>query len=134
ATAIVIGVILRAAVGAVAGTIGAAVRDRQARRDAVELEVNLALTEADRFQGEGKYANALSAARRAEGLLTMGGSDDLLRRARMRRADLELIEQLEGVRIHRSEEKGINFDFERGDAEYLMAFRAYGIEVDSLEP
>src|SRR5262249_32193868 len=79
-------------------------------------------------------ADALSAAKRAEGLLTMGGSGDLLSRARMRRADLELIEQLDGVRIHRSEEKGINFDFEKGDAEYLMAFRAFGIDVDSLEP
>jgi hypothetical protein len=40
--------ILLVAVGAVAGTIGAAVWDRQIRREAIEQEANLALAEAGR--------------------------------------------------------------------------------------
>ena len=96
--------ILLVAVGAVAGTIGAAVWDRQIRREAIEQEANLALAEADRLQSAGKYAEALSAAKRAEGLLTTGGSEDLRQRASLRRADLELVEKLAEVRIRRSEE------------------------------
>jgi tetratricopeptide (TPR) repeat protein len=137
ATAIVIGLILLVAVGAVAGTIGAAVRDRQIRREAVEQEANLALAEADRLQSAGKYAEALSAAKRAEGLLTTGGSDDLRQRASLRRGDLELVEKLAEVRIRRSEEdlqRRFFFDLARADDDYTQAFRAYGVDVDSLEP
>ena len=57
------------------GNIGWNVRDRAARQTAVEQEVNLALTEAEQWQEQAMWPEALSAAKRAEGLLAGDGGD-----------------------------------------------------------
>src|SRR5947208_12457126 len=69
--------VLALAVLVVAGTLGWAVRDRQAhaqeaaqeraaRAAAIQVEVNTALKEAQRWQEQGNWPEALSAAKRAQ--------------------------------------------------------------------
>ncbi len=80
--------VLASAILVVAGTIGWAVRDRDAqaqeatreraaREAAIQAEVNLALKEAEQWQEQAKWPEALSAAKRAEGFLAGSGSDEL---------------------------------------------------------
>ena len=59
------------------GSIGWNYRDRAARQTAVEQEVNLALKEAEQWQQQEKWPEALSAAKQAQGLLVGGGSDGI---------------------------------------------------------
>src|SRR5262249_19813300 len=82
------------------GSIGWVARDREARRLVVEQAVGQALDEAQRRQQEGKLPEALSAARRAEGV-TLGGptGGGLRQLVRARVVDLELLERLENVRL-----------------------------------
>jgi len=65
--------------------IGWAVRDRTARQTAIEQEVNLALKEAEQRQQDEKWPEALSAIKRAEGLLAGSGSNELRERVRQLR-------------------------------------------------
>jgi tetratricopeptide (TPR) repeat protein len=102
---------------------------------AAERNVEQALGEAVRLQGEGKGPEALSAARRAEGLLIAGPvRPGLGRHVRRRRADLEMAVLLEDIRLRGSEVRGSSFDDARKDPDYEAAFREYGIDVGRLAP
>jgi serine/threonine protein kinase/Flp pilus assembly protein TadD len=136
-TAAVLAVALLAAVGGVAWSVGWANRDRAARQAAVEQEARLALDEAERSRQQGKWPEALSAAKRAEGLLAGGDSTAL--RARIHRLvgelhrDIQMLQRLEGARLRPDSPKdGKVFDWDATDAEYLKAFRDYGIDVEAL--
>jgi tetratricopeptide (TPR) repeat protein len=115
--------------------VGWAVRDRAARQAAVEGEAQLALEEAQRLLGQGKYPDSLSAAKRAEGLLAAGGGKELRARVRELRNDLEMVLRLEEIRIQKTitwpDDSFI--DNAGRDAAYAKAFRNYGIDVDVLE-
>jgi tetratricopeptide (TPR) repeat protein len=75
----------------------------------------------------------LSAARRAEGLVRGGTADETLRRrVRRRCADLELVAELEEVRLRRSDVKEGDFATALGDELYGEAFRGAGIDVEEL--
>jgi tetratricopeptide (TPR) repeat protein len=126
AAAAVLGAALLAAVAGV----GWAIRDRGARQAAVEQEANLALKDAARWEEQKKWAEALSAAKRAEGLLAGGGSDDLLERIRELRRDVEMVLSLETAQLQGLDGPGFSSDLM--DAAYLKAFRDYGIDVEAL--
>src|SRR6202030_3667377 len=89
ATAALFGILLVAAVGAVTGTVGWAVRDREARaqdlareverdraarQSRIGAQVDLILGEVKQLEKEQKWPEALAAARRAEAL-TGGGAE-----------------------------------------------------------
>jgi eukaryotic-like serine/threonine-protein kinase len=116
----------------VTGGIGWNVRDRAARQTAVEQEVKLALKEAEEWQEQGKWPEALSAAKRAEGLLAGGGSDELRERVHQLRKDLDMVVRLDDIRLLSSEWKDDKFDFESADQAYAQAFADYGIDVAGL--
>jgi tetratricopeptide (TPR) repeat protein len=119
-------------VAAVAGSVGWASRNRQARQAAVELEVNLALKEAEQWQEQLKWPEALSAAKRAEGLLAGSGSDELRERVRQLRKDLEMVLRVEEIPLLMSDMKENEFDYEAADQAYVKAFIDYGIDVAGL--
>jgi len=121
--------------GVVAGSIGWAVRDRTTRQAAIEVEVDLALKEATRLQAQRKYAEALSAALRAEALLPGGSSQELQQRVGDLRKDLQMVLRLESIPLEgsRSTSEG-GFDFAKEDEEYGEAFRQFGMDALVLGP
>ncbi|HEX5103446.1 MAG TPA: serine/threonine-protein kinase, partial [Pirellulaceae bacterium] len=128
-TTTVLVVAMLIAVGAVGGSIGWASRDRAARQAAVEQEAGLATKEAERWQEQGKWPEALSAVKRAEGLLAGSGSAELRDRVHQLRKDLEMVLRLEELRLPDPDGKS----FQLGDdAAYAHAFSDYGIDVASL--
>jgi len=127
----------------VAGTLGWAVRDREAnareasrereaRQTAVEQEVNLAMKETGQLQGQKRWPEALSAARRAEGLLADVHSDELREQVRQLRKDLEMVLRLEDIPLLYSEIRDQKFLHGDADRAYEEAFAAYGIDVVGL--
>ncbi len=117
----------------VTGGIGWNVRDRAARQTAVEHEVSLALKEAEQLQELAKWPEALAAAKRAQGLLAGGGSDELRERVRQLRKDLDMVLRLEDIRLVASKwTKDDKFDHETADRSYAQAFADYGIDVAGL--
>jgi serine/threonine protein kinase/Flp pilus assembly protein TadD len=119
-----------------AGSVGWAVRDREARRAETERVVDGALTEIESLRQRRKYPEALAAARRAERLLAEGeGHEGLRQRMRQVVADLEMVARLEDIRLRISSTK-IDGSWDRAgaDRDYALAFRDYGIDVDALPP
>lgn len=115
------------------GLAGWAVRDRAARRAAVEREARLTLQDAERLQGEMRWPEALDAARRAEGILSgSGGGAALRERVRRLRADLETVLRLDEVRLAASHWEVNRFDSGRADQGYARAFADCGIDVVNL--
>jgi eukaryotic-like serine/threonine-protein kinase len=120
--------------------------------------VDEALADAARLRGEAQaapademahWAEALSAAKRAEGLLAQGEADAPLRgrvsdllaqlrgeqaaaadKGRRLEADHALLADLDSVRGGRAEDR----DVKHTDAEYAAAFRKAGLDVDATEP
>jgi tetratricopeptide (TPR) repeat protein len=111
------------------GVAGWVVRDRAARLAVNEREVVRALDEATAFQARSKWPEALEAAKRAEGFLAGGASESLRQRVRELRKDLEMVLRLEEIWLPRARD-----DSRWVDASYAEAFRAYGIDVEALEP
>jgi serine/threonine protein kinase/Flp pilus assembly protein TadD len=104
------------------------------KRAAAEREVELALAEAIRYQDKGQWAEGLSAARRAEGLLAGGSINAALqKRVRQRRGELEMAKRLSDIPIQIHASAG---DYSRGDvaSAYARAFREFGIDVTALDP
>ncbi|MHB8954089.1 MAG: tetratricopeptide repeat protein [Pirellulaceae bacterium] len=135
--------VLALAVLVVAAALGWAVRDRKANAQevareraahelAMQAEINLALQEAERWQAQGNWPEALSAAKRAQGLLAGGGSDELREPVHQLRHDLEMVLRLEDVRLLSSYWKDDKFDDKTADRAYAQAFGDYGIDVAGL--
>jgi serine/threonine protein kinase len=133
--ATVLSLALLVVLGVVAGSIGWAVRDRATRQAAIEVEVDVALKEATRLQAQRKYDEALSAALRAEALLSDSSSQELQKRAGDLRKDLQMVLRLESTPLEgsRSTSEG-GFDFAKEDEEYGEAFRQFGIDALVLGP
>ena len=136
ATAAVVGVVLLAAVGAVAGAYGWAARDRAGRIAAADLRATLALDEAGRHRDQRRWEAALAAVARADSLLAGGGSEELRRGAGELRRDLEMVIRLERIRDEVMSGFGYEgetkHDVTRADAEYRRAFADFGIAIDEL--
>jgi serine/threonine protein kinase/Flp pilus assembly protein TadD len=120
------------------------------KRTIAEAEARAAVREAQQFMDAEKWSEALSAARRAEGVLAGFGADqDLRRQAEQLAKDAEMALRLEDALVMGSELKqtvsqhGLlsamgmfenRFDQEAGVNAFLEAFDWYGLNVESLEP
>jgi tetratricopeptide (TPR) repeat protein len=125
--------LLLALAGLAAGA-GWVAHDRANRRDLAEAEAREALREAEHLLQAERWAEGVSAAKRAETALDRaGGSDDLLRQARELRADLEMAGRLEEASLAGTAVKGSAFDWEAEQAAYAQAFRDYGLDVERFD-
>ncbi len=126
ATSAGFGLLLLLACGVVAGSVGWALRDREARRVAVAARFDQILQESGRLYLAGKVPEATAAARKAQELLTTDdGSQEMHRRLRGWLADLDLVARLEAVRLRWG-------DFLLGTPDYAEVFRAYGIDPEAI--
>jgi tetratricopeptide (TPR) repeat protein len=129
------GACLLLALAIATGSISWIVSDRAARWALAKEKVQLALRDAAELQSDGRWAEALEAVMRAEGILAGGGDRDLRERVGALRKDLEMILRLEKIRLPRPVRRlEREQDFAQTDAAYNQAFREYGIDVESLEP
>jgi serine/threonine protein kinase/Flp pilus assembly protein TadD len=127
-------VVLMLAAAMLAGSIGWQAYDWQARRELTAQAVEQALDESASWQRQRRLPEGLSAARRADGLVRGGTSDESLRkRVEARLADLELLETLENVPLKEAIAVGsVAFDFGRVDRTYGSVFGAAGLDVEGL--
>jgi tetratricopeptide (TPR) repeat protein/tRNA A-37 threonylcarbamoyl transferase component Bud32 len=116
-----------------AGSLGWYLRDRDARLTLIEKEVEVALEDVERLRGEGKWPEAATVARRAEGLLVSGGGNQALReRVKNLATDLEMVARLEEIRLEQASVIDGHFAVEAAGPKYAKAFRDYGIDVQAL--
>jgi eukaryotic-like serine/threonine-protein kinase len=108
--------------------------EREAQHTAVEREFNLAFKDAERWQAQARWPEALSAAKRAEGLLAGGRSDELRERVREVRKGLDMVQRLEETSLIYSEIKQDEFDYGGADRAYANAFAEFGIDFARLLP
>jgi tetratricopeptide (TPR) repeat protein len=87
------------------------------------------------WQKQRRLPEALSAARRADGLVRAGTAEEALRRrVQARLADLELLERLENASLEGAALKDGHLDNYRTVALYRDVFRAAGLDVEGLPP
>jgi len=119
----VIGVALLSAVG----SLGWALRDREAARVRTTAEVNEFLQRAEALYAENKLPEAVAEVQKARGVLEAGRGDaDLQRRVRQWLTDLDMAAKLEEIRLD-SPSRPIS-----AYAEFARAFRDYGIDLEAL--
>jgi tetratricopeptide (TPR) repeat protein len=128
AATIAIAACLLVSLTVLAGSIGWSLADRAARRRSVEDKARPAFEQATWLQDHGLFAEALSAVMRAEGLLDAEGYTELRHDVQERRKDLEMLLELEKLRLDTT---GNPF---KSDQRYQQAFHELGIDVDVLEP
>jgi tetratricopeptide (TPR) repeat protein len=120
-------------VALLAGGAGWVLRDQAARRTETEREAGAALEEAAQWQREGRLPEALAAARRAAWVADAGDASAAFRqRVQARRADLELVAELEEARLQvavMTDEAGM---YELGDRLFAEAFRKAGLDLERL--
>jgi tetratricopeptide (TPR) repeat protein/serine/threonine protein kinase len=156
--AALLAVLLLGAVGAVAAVLAWQARDRAAREEQVVRErqaleekaardqerriedavraAQTARAEVARLQQESKWADALAVARQAQQLLAAAGAGDLplSRELAQLCRDLQLVAELEEIRVRKSALDGGRMAFPRAVEEYGKAFKAHGIDLDALGP
>jgi serine/threonine protein kinase/Flp pilus assembly protein TadD len=144
---------------AVAASGGWIVRDRATRQAALELQITQALEDAKTWHQSDKLTEAMSAVKRAGGLLASGGcSDELKNRIDQWRADLEIVGRLEQIRLDEAApatmiilprlggpEKAASpsellslpvdtvWNRPAADRAYRREFQRYGIDIDALD-
>jgi tetratricopeptide (TPR) repeat protein/serine/threonine protein kinase len=134
AMASVIMVALVVVMATLAGGIGWIARDRATRQAVMKERVTLALEEARQRQQEGRWGEALAAARRAEALAAAGEGDaETRQQVREVLGDMQMLANLELART-RSTENQSGYDLEQEDSGYARTFREYGIDIDALDP
>jgi tetratricopeptide (TPR) repeat protein len=117
------------------GSVGWFVRDRTLRHAQAIQEARAALADVAQLRRERKWKPALTLARRAEALLPGEGADAGLRRQFTGLiGDLHMAATLDDIRLRRSEVKENHFNNAAADAGYAAAFRAFGVDVETLEP
>jgi serine/threonine-protein kinase len=105
------------------------------QRAGAQAQGRAALDEAARYQEAERWPEALSAARRAEGVLAgFWAERDLREQAHELTADLEMARQLQEAPLRIAATKEGKFDSKGTDAAYMAAFREYGLDVDALDP
>jgi tetratricopeptide (TPR) repeat protein len=136
-TAALLGVLLLVAVSVVAGSWGWVARDRATQHLVFEQEATRALVEAEQWQEQQQWREAVSAAKRADNLLPLGaGSRELRERVRELRKDLEMALRLDGLLFDLTSLKTdpLAFDFVKPETQFAAAFQDFGIDPDVLEP
>jgi serine/threonine protein kinase/Flp pilus assembly protein TadD len=125
---------LLATAGVITASIGWAVRDRAARQSLLEEQVTLALDEANTWYEAGKLPEAISAVKRAEGLLATGDvSNNSKLSVAQRRSDFETVERLDKARFDRAAHRGAQGEASSIDQIYEGIFIKYGIELQKLD-
>jgi serine/threonine-protein kinase len=118
-----------------AGGAGWIANDRATRRMATTAEVRKALEESADRQRRRQVPEALSAARRAMGVLAGGEADlALSREVEARLSEFELLAQLEDVRVEMTACTNKGFDLALGDRRYGELFRGANLDIDALSP
>jgi serine/threonine protein kinase/tetratricopeptide (TPR) repeat protein len=130
--AALLGVMLLAAVGAVAGSIGWAASDKAARQATTAENARGALEEAAKFQAQKRWPEALDAVKRAAGILGDFGSEELRQTVQERRTGLEMVLRLDDIHLQGDDVRNNHFDASLKVVQYERAFREYGIEVTGL--
>ncbi len=102
-------------------------------RDAVKRDVVAALTEVGRAQDQGKWAEARASLERARGRLADGGPDELRRRVRQAAADLEMVAELEELRLRPLKDEEEPLRTAGTDAAYAAVFLRYGVEATTAD-
>ncbi len=130
--AAVLGVALLAVVGATAGSMGWAARNREARQARLTGQVETILEEVARLEQEQKWPEALAAVERAEAVAggEVGGA--LQRRLGDARRDLAFIANLDHIREERAASVEGKFNDAGAVRHYAEAFRVYGVDVETL--
>jgi eukaryotic-like serine/threonine-protein kinase len=108
-------------------------QDRATRQALIKERVTLALDEARKRHQEGRWREALDAAKRAEALAVTGESDEETHE-HMREVlgDMQMLANLDEVRADSTKnEAGLNLEDE--DSGNARAFREYGIDIDALD-
>ena len=110
----------------IAASLGWISRDRATRQAALNQQVRQAIEETETWYKAGKWANAMSSVKLAEGFLAGGGDAQQQQQVNQWRSDLETIENLDRLRLDRAgtPEKG-SF----ADQTYGEVFRKYGFEL-----
>jgi serine/threonine protein kinase/Flp pilus assembly protein TadD len=104
------------------------------RRAESEAEARAAFDEAKRWQQQEKWSEALSAIRRAQGVLTgFGGDADLQRQLNQRRKEVEMAVRLDDARLATTALHDEAPHWEAGNAAYGEAFKWYGLDVDNAD-
>ncbi len=127
-------VVLLAAIGVAAGSIGWAVRDRQAQKAVVEHEVGSALEMAKIAFDQDKLLDAAASIREAESLSAANEiRPDLRRHVQQWSLDLAMVRQLEEVQLERVEVHDVSSAL--GVAQgYRTAFHRYGFDLGRSDP
>jgi serine/threonine protein kinase/Flp pilus assembly protein TadD len=103
---------------------------RAQKQTAAETEARDALQEAVRWQQGERWSEALSAVRRAQGVLQGFGADAGLRQQISQLGkDLEMAEALEEARLRLTEIVDGHFDYNGCIVAHAAAFEAYGLEL-----
>jgi superkiller protein 3 len=117
-----------------AGSVGWVARDTAARQMVTKERVTMALEEAHKRHKEGKWPEALTAAKRADALLASGGGDEEIHReVREVLADMQMLANLERARTRHTEISTFGWDHVQEDKDFAQAFRDYGIDIDALD-
>ena len=105
------------------------------KQTGAKAEAQVALQEARELLEVERWPEALSAARRAEGVLAGVGADAGLRQqALVLIEDLEMARRLQEAQLCRAASvKDDHYDTEASAAAYAVAFREYGLDVDKLD-
>jgi tetratricopeptide (TPR) repeat protein/tRNA A-37 threonylcarbamoyl transferase component Bud32 len=107
---------------------GVAVLLWQQRQDARQRQgVEAALAEVERLQQQARWTEARAVLEQAESRLGEAGPQDLRRHLEQARSDLELVAQLDTIRLKRATMIDGRFDFTTADRDYEAAFRTAGI-------
>jgi tetratricopeptide (TPR) repeat protein len=106
------------------------------KRAAAQSEARAALDESTRLLEQERWAEGLSAARRAQAVLAGVWAELGLREnADSLAKDLEMAQRLEEARLRRTAAvKDDRYDAEAGNAAYAEAFQWYGLDVENLDP
>jgi Flp pilus assembly protein TadD/serine/threonine protein kinase len=99
------------------------------QRVARDRDVSLCLEEAERWEHQGNWPQALRAAERAEGRLAGGGPAALRRRAEQIRERVQFVADLEESRLQSSAAGQEVFDHAGADRAYAEAFKKHGWDV-----
>jgi len=130
AGAALIGFALLVAVGAVAGSVGWVLRDKDTRLAKTTNEITQFLKRADSlYEDENRLPEALAEVQKANGLLAAsGGDEELTKQVRQRLADLEMAAKLDEIRLELND----HLDRERQFTDYARVFADYGISMQTL--
>jgi serine/threonine protein kinase/tetratricopeptide (TPR) repeat protein len=137
AAAALVVVTLLTTVGAVAGSVGWAARDREARQAVVEGQAETALSDVQDAYAHDRLPQADQALKRAEGIVAGGCREELRRRLARWRQDLDTAARLDGIRSERTAGTGKdnkNFDVMAADRDYQDTFRSYSLDPEGPDP